>query len=208
MSQQKLANRPALVAAIHWLEYAQWKCKSRERRAGFGAPHVYKQKTIAELARRYQLRTLVETGTYRGNMVHAMRNLFERIYSIELSPELCVKAQQRFRKQRHIAILQGDSATVLPRLISSLSSPALFFLDGHYSGGITARGDEDSPVTSEISTVLEQVRLRFAILIDDARFFNGGNGYPTIDHLQNLVASQGRRMTLAVENDLIRITPQ
>jgi hypothetical protein len=205
---QNLATQPALLAAKHWQEYVAWKLRPAARRSGFGAPPLYKQKTIALLAQRHQLRILVETGTYRGNMVYAMRNVFEHIYSIELSPELSSKAQERFRNYRHIAILHGDSAAVLPRLISSLSTPALFWLDGHYSGGITARGEEDSPITVEISSILEQMKMRFAVVADDARFFNGSNGYPTIEQLRNLVAAKGRRMKLAVDNDLIRIIPE
>ena len=36
------------------------------------APNVVKQRTVIGYQRRYRLRTLVETGTYTGEMVQAM----------------------------------------------------------------------------------------------------------------------------------------
>ena len=46
-------------------------------------PHVVKQRVLREYAERYELKVFVETGTYRGDMVQAMKPLFDKIYSIE-----------------------------------------------------------------------------------------------------------------------------
>lgn len=47
-------------------------------------PQLIKHQIIKETANQYVIKTLVETGTYLGNMINANKNNFERIYSIEL----------------------------------------------------------------------------------------------------------------------------
>src|ERR1700680_76381 len=55
-------------------------------------PHVIKRRTVLSYGRRHNLRVLVETGTYRGDMVYAMQHFFKRIVSIELAPVLHERA--------------------------------------------------------------------------------------------------------------------
>src|ERR1041385_9343602 len=76
-------------------------------------PHLIKQGIVKEFAKKYSIPVFVETGTYLGDMVYAVRNLFSRIYSIELSVELHRQVQERFSRQNHIVLLQGDSGEVL-----------------------------------------------------------------------------------------------
>lgn len=63
------------------------------------APHSVKQRAVAELARAHGAKIFVETGTYRGDMVAAMQPNFDKLYSIELSPELHRAAVRRFEGQ-------------------------------------------------------------------------------------------------------------
>ena len=100
------------------------------------APHRVKQLTIARYQKRYNCGVLIETGTYLGDMIEAQKDNFSQLFSIELSPELHQKALKRFRNRPHISIVQGDSGKVLPSLLSTITQPALFWLDGHYSAEI------------------------------------------------------------------------
>jgi hypothetical protein len=198
-------TQPIAVAVQQWYEYASWKLRREKPGEKRGAAHLYKQKTVADYGHRYELPILVETGTYLGAMVYAMRNNFKRIYSVELSHRLATSAEARFRRFPHVTILKGNSASVLPQLLPSLREPVLFWLDGHYSEGITARADQDSPVISEVTTILRQMNQRFAILIDDARFFIGKNGYPTLLELQESVTRSKPGMQILIDSDIIRI---
>jgi hypothetical protein len=47
---------------------------------------------------------------------------------------------------KQITVLQGDSGNVITRVMQEVFQPVLFWLDAHYSGGITARGELDSPI--------------------------------------------------------------
>jgi hypothetical protein len=168
-------------------------------------PDVIKQNTVREYASRYGLRTLVETGTYLGDMVAASRGLFERIYTIELSQQLAARATKRFAGATDVQVLQGDSGEVVAGLVKLLQEPALFWLDAHYSAGITARGDVDTPILKELSAILASPS-NHILLIDDARCFGSDPAYPTIEELTRLVHTSRPHRQLVVKDDIIRIT--
>jgi predicted O-methyltransferase YrrM len=170
-------------------------------------PHVVKQRVLKEYARQYGLRVFVETGTYLGDMVEAMRHSFDRIYSIELSEELFLMARKRFARARHVEIIHGDSGIELGRIVPKLQQPALFWLDGHYSAGVTARGDKDSPVFEELNHILSPPDIGHVVIIDDARCFGAEPGYPSLGTLKEHVTSLRKNSRIAAENDTIRVTP-
>ena len=178
-----------------------------------GLPTPEEKRAILDAYRRqYGLTTFVETGTLFGDTVEAMRPNFQRVVSIELSEELAAKARARFAGCGNVTILQGDSGQLLPRVLEALTGPALFWLDGHYSGDFqsktrgfvrTARGELQTPVVQELASILADDKPH-VVLIDDARLFDGTNDYPTIDSLR---ATVGDHRHLTVERDIIRIVP-
>ncbi len=171
----------------------------------YPTPHVVKQSLLNHCRQQYQLTTLIETGTYLGDMVNAQKSKFFRIISVELSRELARMAQQRFRRQPHIEILAGDSAQVLKQLTPTLTAPALFWLDGHYSGGVTAKGDTDCPIFDELDAIFSHNH-NHIILIDDARLFVGRNDYPTLAEVTTYVAQRDSRYRVMVKDDIICVT--
>jgi hypothetical protein len=116
-------------------------------------------------------------------------------------------AVNRFKNDANVEILNGDSGKVLFTLAPKFQQPVLFWLDGHYSGGITAKGDTDCPVFLELDAILAPNAPAHIILIDDARLFNGSNDYPTISQLKEYLNNKNRNYQLEVKEDLIRITP-
>lgn len=170
-------------------------------------PHIVKQMAIREAGRSFGCGILVETGTFMGDMVEAQREYFAIIYSIELSEAFYRRARKRFRDVKKINLLLGDSGQVLTTLVPQISEPAVFWLDGHYSGGDTAKGALTSPVMAEIKTVLTAPVKGHVLLIDDARLFVGDEDYPTIAALKDKVLSLAPDYTVVVEDDIIRCTP-
>ncbi len=134
--------------------------------------------TVAAYGRAFGLKTLVETGTYLGDMVEAQRLRFDRLISIELSQDLYKAARSRFAHAKNVTILRGDSGELMPSIVAGLEGPALFWLDGHYSAGITARGSLETPVQRELEAVLGSKTGYHVILVDDARCFGSGD-FPT-----------------------------
>ncbi len=168
-------------------------------------PYSEKITIIREYARSEKINTLVETGTYLGDTLFNLKDDFKRLFSIELDTDLFNKAVLRFKPYGQVTILQGDSGIILEMVMKKIDCPTIFWLDGHYSGGITAKGDLDSPIKREIYLILNHYIKTHVVLIDDARCFNGRNGYPTISELVKHIKSKSTNFHLRVENDIIRI---
>ena len=133
-------------------------------------PHQVKQMVIEEYQKRYGCSVLVETGTYLGDMVEAQENNFKRIISIELDQNLYERAKRKFGKKNHITIYQGDSSKVLPQIMPTITENAIFWLDGHYSDGFTAKGDKETPIYEELKAIFQNSTHDHILLIDDASF--------------------------------------
>lgn len=186
-----------------------WSAKTFEWRKNgspFPVPHSVKKDAVFNFKKRFNINTLVETGTFLGEMIYAQRNNFKQLYSIELSEELFRMAEKRFSVYPHIKILNGDSGKVLNELVPSLNEPALFWLDGHYSGFETAKGESATPFLQEFNAITSS-KYRHFILVDDAHLFNGTGDYPTLDFVKDLVKHNLPDYLIDVENNIIRIFP-
>jgi|CXWL01.1.fsa_nt_gi hypothetical protein len=171
-------------------------------------PHLLKQDVLKGYAVEYNLSILVETGTYKGEMVEALSDNFKKIFSIELSETYAKKAQRYFRGQGKVKIIQGDSGEVIGELIKEIDRPTLFWLDGHYSADDTARGKKSTPVMEELSHILRAPDMYHVILIDDARAFGQSEDYPTLDALRSFILSLRKNVKVISEDDIIRILPE
>jgi hypothetical protein len=186
--------------------------KKRDRDSG-GKPSSTKEKQqlVMRVAKQYEVKTLVETGTYLGAMVYATKDFFSKIITIELSDELALNAKQKFEKYPSIEVLQGDSGKVLPIVVPKLDTPAIFWLDGHFSQGITARGEKDAPVSEELGSIEKSIHkgIKHIILLDDARLFlDSGHqtGYPHLSEVEAWVNKHLPGYRTRVEEDVIVIS--
>lgn len=145
--------------------------------------HTDKENLVVETADRWDLDILVETGTFRGDMVHAVKSHFDHVYTIELDPTLAQLAQLRFA-QDNVTVLQGDSATRLAAVVASLARPTLYWLDAHSKFGEQYAGH---PLLNELEAIRRGMDgVRKVILIDDMHLL-GREDFPTEDEvLQNL----------------------
>jgi len=169
------------------------------------SPPTLKQKIVKMYANKFLINIFIETGTYLGEMVNATRKIFKKIYSIELDDELYKNAKKKFSKYNHISIIQGDSSKILPTILSKIKQPCLFWLDAHYSGGITAKGEFETPIMQELNYILNSSKYNHVILIDDARLFIGKKDYPTLKELKKLISKKRPNYYFIVKKDIIRI---
>jgi hypothetical protein len=173
---------------------------------GFAPPPI-KRRIVASYMRRYSLSTFVETGTHVGNtLAFVARGGSTKCISIELSDECFFAANLRFRSWPSVRLLHGDSALAMPEVLNELRGPGSFWLDGHYSGGATARGGVETPISAELQVILASSICGHVILIDDARCFDGSHDYPHLDELLRQVRVDGR-FAVEVSADIIRLTP-
>jgi hypothetical protein len=131
----------------------------------------------------------IETGTYRGETTNFLSGFALSVISIEPDPGLFDRARKRFQFCSNIKIIQGLSEHIFPNLLPTIKGDVSFWLDGHYSGGITHRGPKDCPIVDELSSIEKNIKnfSLLAVLIDDVRCFDpslpGFAGYPTLNYL-------------------------
>lgn len=119
------------------------------------------------------LTTFMETGTFRGDSIAAVRGWFDEIYSVELSEPLHHQAAERFTGDPAVHVLHGDSPAALARLTGVLRSRSvLYWLDAHWSLGDTAAAGKtfQCPLLGEIEAI-GALNRDSVLLIDDARYF-------------------------------------
>jgi len=186
-----------------YLSLIQWLFKEKTP----PTPPVIKLKLIKTMARKYSTKTFIETGTYLGTTTASVKKNFSKIYTIELDEKLYKRAKYKFRKNRNIIVLKGNSAKVLPKILTKINTPCLFWLDAHYSKGITVKGDKETPIVDELRSILKHKIKNHVILIDDARNFTGSFGYPKVSQLKKMI--KNKPYELSIKDDIITIkTPE
>lgn len=172
-----------------------------------GAPNppvpAVKRRLIHALLEKHGLDIFVETGTFKGDTLASVAATGRRAISVELSAEYFDRANARFAGMGNVELHHGDSGVVLPRIVATLTEPALFWLDGHYSAGLTALGDLASPISAEMQAILNSPVEGHVILIDDAMDFTGEGGYPELGRFLTSIAETGRFRTELRANIII-----
>ena len=171
----------------------------------FPPPHIIKQKIVKMYAKHFGIEIFIETGTGNGSMVKKIRKFFKKIHSIELSTTLYNIAKERLSKYEHVKLYYGNSSKVLPVIVKNIKKPCLFWLDAHFSGGKTARGDLITPIRQELSTILEFSNKNSVILIDDANSFDANRNYPTLNELLKQIKEKWLNISFIVKENIIRI---
>lgn len=156
----------------------------------------------------WKLKNLIETGTFQGDMVEAQRKNSDRIATIELADSLFQAAKERFSAFKHIIVIHGDSTIKLVEAMKLFQGPVLFWLDAHYSGGATVRGEENCPILKELLLIAARNNNADVILIDDARLFGWRRGYPSLMRLRKFVAKHLPTYAVTIESDVVCLTPK
>jgi len=201
---RRLLQRTPLYGAYkalgHYPDYWYWILRGRPSRS----PHLLKQKVVREYGEKFGLKTLVETGTYYGEMVAAMKSHFDHIYSIEYVPALAERATRKFAGDEHVRIFCGDSRVVMPEVLALLNGPALFWLDAGYYGWVGMETDKQR-LSAEMEMILSHPYPHI-VLLDDARCLTGQNGIPTVSDVKAYVESKFPQRSVEVKYDVMRIT--
>ncbi len=163
-------------------------------------------KIVKAHLKKFGIANFVETGTYLGDTLESIAKTGAKCLSIELDTKLYRFAHKRFSGWKNVELMQGNSGDLMHEVVRSLNEPTLFWLDGHYSGGITAQGHKDTPISEELSAILGHHVKGHVILIDDARCFNGMGDYPRLDQLIKQL-NQHSHYCCEVSCDMVRITP-
>jgi hypothetical protein len=126
---------------------------------------------------KFKNKIFFETGTYQGDTIERARsaNIFETIYTMELSPFYASYSTRRFEKYENIHVIEGNSRTDLWKYIKEIDIPITFWLDGHWSGVANIGIDEHTtcPVLYELDQIKQHGVRTHTIMIDDIRLMDG-----------------------------------
>lgn len=132
------------------------------------------------------IKTFVETGTAQGDTAFIAAGHFDNVITTEIHEPAFQVAAKHLRgvKDRdglnNIAVLCEDTLTALPKILTPpgldvlrippVNTPALFWLDAHYSGGPTKIGKTECPVIEEIQ-MIRRANPKHCIFVDDMQIF-------------------------------------
>ena len=158
--------------------------------------------------------TWVETGTYLGETTYFLSSFSQHVESLEPADKLYLEAKQKFQEIANINIIHGTSESSLKDCLENLNSAQKldlsFWLDGHYSAGVTYLGDSECPVLDELETigVSTDFSKPLTILIDDVRGFSRTgelkDGYPSLTYLVEWADSMN--LYWVIEHDIFIMT--
>ena len=201
---KKLLNFPLLpfifLDRLRWL--AEWyfvrKCSSPP-------PHFIKQSLL--LRHGINDSIWVETGTYLGYTTKFLSENFRYVHSIEPSKKCLRIARRNLRFSKNVTLHEGTSELCLESICSSLKGDICFWLDGHYSEGITFKGVVDTPIVFELETIKKYLSnfSNTVILIDDIRLSHIEKGkYPSLSFYANWADSVGMDWIIELDSFIIK----
>jgi hypothetical protein len=115
----------------------------------------------------------IETGTNEGGTTFSVEPHFNTIYTIELSQKYYTNTKSKYNGEK-INFLLGDSSDIFKTILPTIHENAIFFLDGHWSSGDTAKGKKDCPLVEEIQSINNLYKHKAIIIVDDFRLFGKG----------------------------------
>jgi hypothetical protein len=129
-----------------------------------GDPYI--EEELWRLVKKWNIHTIIETGTFKGHSTEALADMAPEVLTIEINPA-CEKTWPNVRQ------CIGDSVTLLPDMLLYATPPFLFYLDAHWL--------DHSPLLDELD-IIATAWLKPVIAIHD--FFNPKHpeyGYDTWD---------------------------
>jgi hypothetical protein len=130
----------------------------------------------------------IETGTYLGDTTRFLAKTFPNLIVTSLEPDFTLFSfnKSRLSKFHNIKLVNSTSENSLSDLVSNETGTVNFWLDGHFSGDITFKGQIYSPILEELNIIERNIsRLKVCVFIDDIRDFTGDEqtGYPSKNKL-------------------------
>ena len=173
-------------------------------------PH---REAMLELANLVNASVLVETGTYKGKTTRWAAANFDHVHTIEKAKPFYDRYADELQQVGNITTHFGDSRDALPGIVNALADQsAVFWLDGHWSGGVTAGENDECPLLDELRAIKH--RRNDIIMIDDARLFLAAppisfdpTQWPTVFEIAEALGDNCKDYTFQMFHDVIFLVP-
>lgn len=153
---------------------------------------------VRQIFHRCSIRSIIETGTFRGTTTEWFAALGVPVMSIESHAPTFEFAIRRLKRFENVSVLPGSSTEVLPNYLSSAdrSVPTMIYLDAHWEGHL--------PLAEELDAICRSLD-RFVIIVDDFEV-PGDSGY-TFDNYGPGKALTAEYLDRCAGRDLTRFYP-
>lgn len=162
----------------------------------------------------FGIATFVETGTYLGMTATWAAQHFDHVFTIESSRPIFERAMRKLSAIKNVHALFGDSRSELKRVVDSLNSSTIFWLDSHWCGGETWGEEDQCPLLEEIRIINTSPYPHF-IFIDDARMFTAPpcrphrvQQWPSIGEVIESLNKGSHKYYSVVTEDVVIAVPQ
>lgn len=91
---------------------------------------TYMKLEFEKLIKEYGIKTIIETGTYKGDTTLVLADMVENVITVELSDTYFNENKERFSGIKNIHAVEGNSVDLLK---SINPTNALVFLDAHWN---------------------------------------------------------------------------
>ena len=172
---------------------------------------VLTQDILNSIEKRYNRRlpkVFIETGTFKGETIAHVADVFPVIHTFELDEKWYREAVSKFKEQKHINCHYGDSAEGLKKVLPEINEPVVFWLDAHYCGPETSFGIEEVSLLRELAIIAPR-KQKDIIIIDDAfllgirRTFEYENIPPFECNWENITAESIKKAILWEPNHIM-----
>lgn len=166
------------------------------------------------MARALGCDTFIETGTYKGKTTRWAAARFRSVHTVERSQPFYARYHGELEALGNVTTHFGDSRSALPAIIESVDgAPAVYWLDSHWMGGVTAGRDDECPLMDELALLCDKPRN--IVIIDDARYFlstppdfHEARFWPTLFDIAGLYRDMFDQVYVQIFHDNIFIVPR
>lgn len=124
----------------------------------------------------------IETGTHLGETTRFLAGLASKVISLEPSDFYFQQASKSLADLSNVEVIKGSSEDNFEKNLKPLKGKNVcLWLDGHWSGGETFCGKQETPILLELAAVAKHQRnfAGLSVLIDDYRLcWSCPNTYP------------------------------
>lgn len=92
----------------------------------------YIKEEFEKLVKKFEIKTIVETGTFRGDTTKELSKMVDFVYSIESNKEYYDIASKNLKECNNVNLLFGNSPVILNKILPKIRKPILFYLDAHW----------------------------------------------------------------------------
>ena len=87
---------------------------------------------LEQLIKEFNIKTVVETGTYLGYTTKRFASMVDEVYTVEINPEYFNKAVQHVIALPNVFMRNNDSPSMLNETLPLIKDNTLLFLDAHW----------------------------------------------------------------------------